>query len=167
MSAWPRRLGIVLALGFCLMPLLLAGEKKGETRKKEATAKPKLERFRGKVVPLADVVKKIGAQMDEDAAPYFLALVTADGKVYTLIKDDSSRLFYKDKTLLNRPMELAGRIVPGSGNLLHVTQARSIRNGKLCELYYWCDVCSIKSREKVICGCCGGPMELHEEPVEK
>ena len=42
-----------------------------------------------------------------------------------------------------------------------------LREGKLHEVYYWCDICSIRRGEKMTCECCGGPMELREEPLKK
>jgi rRNA maturation endonuclease Nob1 len=48
-----------------------------------------------------------------------------------------------------------------------VLQAHSLVKGQLHEVYYWCDICSIKRFEKKICECCGGPMERREEPVKK
>jgi hypothetical protein len=124
-----------------------------------------LEHFDGKVQPLADVVSRASGKLDADAAAS-LVLVADDGKVYSLIKDNGSRLFFKDPALLRRPVRLTGRLLPGS-QILEVRSAHSYVKGQLCEIYYWCDVCSIKRREKNICECCGGPMELHEDPVKK
>src|SRR5437867_3585658 len=150
-----RRLALCLALAFCVSPVLLAAARQEER-----------EMFTGKVVPLAGLVEKIGSQLDADAGPHWLALVTDDGKVYPLIKDGGSRLFFKDRALLNRPMRLTGRLLPGS-QLLQVIEVHSLRMGKLYEIYYWCNVCSIRRGEKNACECCGGPMELKEEPVGK
>jgi hypothetical protein len=95
-----------------------------------------------------------------------LALVTDDAKIYPLIKDDGSRMFFKDARLLNRPMRLTGRLFPDT-HLLQVLEVHSLRQGQLHELYYWCDVCAIRRNEKNACECCGGPMELREVPVGK
>jgi hypothetical protein len=122
--------------------------------------------IRGKVVPLAQLATRAGTQLDSDAAPHSLVLAGDDGKVYFLLKDGGSRLFYKDRELLNRPMRLTGRLLPGS-QILRVQAVHSIRKGELCEVYYWCDICSIKRGEKEICECCGGPMALREEPLKK
>ena len=124
------------------------------------------QQFKGKVVPLAGVVEKFGSKLDPDAAACFMVLIGEDGKVYTLIKDDGSRMFFKDSRLLNRPMRLTGRIVPGSG-LLQVVEVHSYKNGQLHDVYYWCDVCAIKRFEKKDCDCCGAPMDLRETPVVK
>lgn len=148
-----RRWAVCAGLTCCFAPLL-------------AAAPVKHQHFTGKVVPLADLVGKIGSKLDADAAPHWLALVTADGKVYPLIKDAGSRMFFKDKALLNRPMRLTGRLLPGS-QLLQVVEVQSLHKGVLHDVYYWCDICSIRRSEKNQCECCGGPMELREEPARK
>ncbi len=149
-----RRFGILVALAVASLPLLVKA------------ADEKVETFAGKVVPLADLVAKTGSRLDADAAPYWLALVTDDGKVYPLVKDGGSRLFFKDPVLLNRPMRLTGKLLPGS-QMLRVLSVRSVVKGELCEVYYWCDICTIRRGEKNICECCGGPMKLIEEPLKK
>jgi hypothetical protein len=155
----PRQVGVCLALALALSPFLRAADRK-------EAAEPRTEDFSGKVVPLAPLLEKFGARLDADAAPSWLALQADDGKVYPLIKDDSSRLFFADKRLLDRPMRLTGRLHAPS-QLLQVLAVHSIVKGQLCDVYYWCDVCSIRRGEKKICDCCGGPMELREEPVKK
>src|SRR5207253_2327384 len=111
-----------------------------------------------------DLVEKTGSRLDADAAPHWLALVTDDGQVYPLVKDGGARLFFKDPALLNRPMRITGKFVPGS-QVLRVTIVRSLKKGQPHDVFYWCDICAIKRSEKNICECCGGPMALVEEPV--
>jgi hypothetical protein len=154
-----RRPGIVLALALALSPFLLAAD---PPRDKEA----KLQTFTGKVVPLADLLGKFGAKLDADAAPAWLALVADDGKVYPLIKDDASRLFWKDAQLLNRPMRITGLLYPNS-QLLQVIEVHSLVKEQLHEVYYWCEICAIRRSEKKICDCCGQLMEFREEPLKK
>ena len=125
----------------------------------------KTEHFSGKVVPLSTIVEKFGGKLDADAAAQSLVLAGDNGTIYPLIKDDGSRMFFKDPELLNRPMRLTGRTLPKS-QLLQVVEVQSVRNGKLHNVFYWCDVCSIKRFEKKACDCCGGPMHLREDPVE-
>jgi hypothetical protein len=93
--SWLRRVGLLLVGALALAPLLVAAEKE------------KVEYFKGKVVPLADLVARDGSKLDADAAPSSLVLAGDDGKVYFLIKDNGSRLFYKDPVLLNKPMRLS------------------------------------------------------------
>ena|SRR5581483_2731319 len=153
-----RQLGVLVALVMGLAPILAGRAGQG--------AKPAdTQYFGGKVMPLAEVLARRGVKLDVDAAKHWMALVADDGKVYPLIKDPGSRMFFQDKTLLNRPMRLTGRLLPET-RLLQVVNVHSIKEGKLYEVYYWCDICTIKGYEKVICECCGGPMELREALVK-
>jgi hypothetical protein len=156
MSAAARRRGLAAACLFGLLPLAAAA----------GPGAPQAETYAGKVVRLADVVAKAGGKLDAEAAPHWLALAGDDGKLYPLVEDDGARLFFKDPDLLGRPVRLTGRLVPGS-TLLRVASVRAVRGGREYEVYYWCDVCSIRRGEKNVCECCGGPMVLREEPVKK
>ena len=93
-----------------------------------------------------------------------MALAGEDGKVYPLIKDEGARMFFKDRRLTGRPMRLTGRLVAGT-NLLQVVNVHSVRDGRLHEVFYWCDICAIRGYEQTQCGCCGDPMVLREVPV--
>lgn len=155
MKPWKTRLGIVVALTLIGMPYLVGAQ----------DAPLKTEFFKGKVVPLADLLAKQGAKLDADAAPHWLALVTDDNKVYPLVKDAGSRMFFKDAKLLNRPMRLTGKLVPGS-QILQVVNVHSYVKGKLHEVYYWCDICTIRREEAGICDCCGAPLEFREPPAK-
>jgi hypothetical protein len=134
---------------------------------KSAEPEAKSIQLDGKIVPLAGVLEKFGSRLDPEAAPHWLALVTNEGKVYPLIKDDGSRLFFADPHLQDRAMRVTGRLFQDT-HLLQVLAVNSLKNGQPHEIYYWCNVCSIRRNELLKkCDCCGGPMELKEEPVKK
>jgi hypothetical protein len=149
-----RRLGIVAALSIACVPLLRGVEPASRALQ-----------LKGKVIALADYLEKHGAKLDKDAAAHWHALQTDDGKLYPLVKDEGGRMFFKDARLLNRPMRLTGRLV-GDSAFFQVLQVHSYLNGQLHEVYYWCDVCTIKRFEKKDCECCGAPMELREVPLK-
>lgn len=151
-----KKLGIVLALVAGIVPALVRG----------GDSSFKTQDYKGKVVPLAVALEKYKTKLDPDAVPHSMVLVTEDDKIYPLVKDAGSRMFFKDKTLLDRPMRLTGRFIPGS-QLLQVVNVHSYRKGKLHEVYYWCDICTIRASEGGPCGCCGAPLELREVLVKK
>src|SRR5260370_3625603 len=152
------RLGICLALVLGLSPIFFG-------RAGDASKSFKTQDYKGKVVDLASVLAKQGVKLDGAAALHWLALVSDDGTVYPLIKDEGTRMFFQDPVLRNRNVRLTGRLV-GKTNLLQVVNVHSYRQGKLHEVYYWCDIWAIRGYEKLKCGCCGGPMELREVPVK-
>jgi hypothetical protein len=154
-----RRLGVCLALALGLCPFLVRASQV------QPRAADKTGVFIGNVVPLSGPLEKFGARLDPQAAPYWLALVTKEGKTYPLIADDGARLFYKDAALRNRPMRLTGRLFADT-HLLQVLGVQSYKNGRLHDVYYWCDICSIRRSAPGKCECCGGPMQLREVPVK-
>jgi hypothetical protein len=152
MRAILHRLGLLLAVGVAAAPCVA-----GRATEPKAV---KNAHFVGKVVPLADVRDKLDPPPDATHV-----LVADDGKIYPLVKDAGSRMFAKDKRLLNRPMRLTGRL-DAKSQTLQVLNVHSLKDGKLHEVYYWCDICTIKGFENTICDCCGAPMEFREVLVK-
>jgi len=159
MSRTKTRLGLCLALVFALLPLLA-----GQAQNPKAADKN--HSYKGNVVPLDKLLAKQDVKLDPDAVPYSLVLQTEDGKVYPLVKDAGARMFFKDPRLLNRPMRLTARPV-ANGSMLQVMNVQSYVKGKINEVYYWCDICTIRSYENGPCACCLAPVELREVPVKE
>ena len=119
--------------------------------------------FDGKVVPLAEALKKLGAKPDADTVG--VVLVTADGTVYALVKDDASRLLFLDKQLHTRDVRLTGRPLPGT-QMLKVEKVQTMKDGKVFDVDYWCENCQLAYPEPGKCMCCGGETALRERPVK-
>lgn len=159
MSRSKIRIALCIACAFALSPLLA-------TQAQNPKAADKNQSFKGNIVPLEKLLAKQDVKLDPDAAPYAMVLQTEDGKVYPLVKDAGARMFFKDERLLNRPMRLTARPV-ANGALLQVVNVHSDVKGQLCEVYYWCDICTIRSYENGPCACCLAPVELREVPVKE
>jgi hypothetical protein len=153
---WTRRQALSAGVALCAGTQVVAAPGK----------LPMPETYSGKVKPLAELVAQIGSKLDPDAAPHWLALVRDDGNIFPLIKDSGGRMFFVDKRLLNRPMRITGRLLPGT-QLLQVLEVQSLIKGVPHELYYWCDICTIRRNEKMFCECCGAMMDLKEVPLKK
>src|SRR4051794_17016378 len=67
--------------------------------------------LRGKVEPLADVLKSTSPDLKVDPEPMsgLVALICDDKTVVPLIPDEASRALFKDPRLRNRPVEIRGR----------------------------------------------------------
>ena len=122
----------------------------------------------GEVIRLADLLKKEEIQLDPEAAPFALALRTRDGKILPIVKTLGSRALFQDGRLLNRPVQVRGRIPAGPG-ILVIERFYTLKNGIPHEVYYWCETCAIRRDypDKGVCECCGGPMELREIPLPR
>ena len=131
------RLGLCIALAVGFSPLLLCHADSAPETIKTAY-------YKGKVVPLAGIMEKMGVKLDADAAPSWLALVGDDGKIYPLVKDDGCAHVLQGRPAPQSADALTGRLLPGS-QLLQVVEVHSYnQKHELQEVYYWCDICSIK-----------------------
>ena len=90
------------------------------------------------------------------------ALATVDGKTYPLIDDDRSRMFFEEPGLRGRSMRLTGRLEKGA---LRVTSVQSVVDGKVHDVYYWCDACELGYFRSGKCHCCGAKVKLLEVEV--
>lgn len=126
-------------------------------------AAPATQAIDGKVVPLADALKKLGVKPDADTTG--VALVTADGTVYTLVKDAKTRLLFMDKQLHNRDFRLTAKVLPNT-HVLSVEKVQTVKGGKVFDVDYWCDQCQLEANEPGPCKCCGGETVLRERAVK-
>ena len=88
------------------------------------------------------------------------------GAVYNFVSNRMSLALLTDTNLQSKHLVLKGR-TQSSTNLFEVTgNLRSIRDGKLCDLFYFCEICTIYGIEPGPCFCCREPVILVERPVK-
>ena len=135
----------------------------------QETEKPTAFEGRGKLVCLIEEMKE---KYKAQASPVHDHLtgfkVEADGKTryYTIYRNALSEALFTDKRFQEHELRLTGRVFP-STSILEVSQFQWYQDGKLHDVYYWCDICTIRGYQFTICDCCGGPMELREPLAEK
>lgn len=88
----------------------------------------------------------------------------ADGSYYTLLRTKLSEALFMDGRLRQKDLLLKGKVLPKT-QILDVTSIKSVRNGIVHDLYYYCDICAIESVSPAECACCQGPVELTERPL--
>ena len=88
---------------------------------------------------------------------------TKEGRTYVLQRGKFSEAIWLDERIRARELELRLRLSPKSP-AAEVLALRSVKDGVLQDLYYYCDVCVIKSVSPEPCYCCQGPVELVEKP---
>jgi hypothetical protein len=118
------------------------------------------EELRGRVVCLTESNQQPKANHD-----HVLGFKTADGKVYKLTKSRFSEALFTDKRLHEKELLLKGNLSEDKKSFDALT-IRSIKNGVVHDLYYYCEICAIESVSPDICGCCRMPVELIEKPLK-
>jgi hypothetical protein len=106
------------------------------------------------------VVRPAGTKEGADG----LALVTDGGTARPLVRDGVSEMLFQDARLRDRPVRLTAVSVSGSG-ALRVVRVQTVRDGEVCDVDYWCDVCQISLPHPGSCYCCGDEVVLRERPT--
>jgi hypothetical protein len=107
--------------------------------------------LRGKVVKLPGETNAIGFK-------------TEGGVLYPLVRNQKSEALFTDTNLATKTLIVKGRVQPGTRALEITGNLYSWRDGKQREIYYYCDICAIKTSEPGLCMCCREPMKLVEDP---
>ncbi|HXX92124.1 MAG TPA: hypothetical protein VEN81_00730 [Planctomycetota bacterium] len=87
-------------------------------------------------------------------------------RYYTLFRNAGSEALFVDRRFRDRELRLYGRVFPSS-SVLEVSRFQWYREGKLMDVYYWCEVCSIRGVDPGPCACCQAKVELRESPVQE
>ena len=90
---------------------------------------------------------------------------TTNGICYTLLRTKLSEALFADQRVREKELLLTGRVLPQT-QIFDVTAMKSVRNGVVYDLYYYCDICAIRTIAPGPCVCCQAPVELVEKPLE-
>src|SRR5262245_47381783 len=99
-----------------------------------------------------------------EASALECAFDAGEGKRYPLVRVVTSRALFEDANLRAKDLEVTGQLDRSGG--LEVIQIRSIKNGVLHDVYYWCETCHIRSPFGGDCWCCFQPFEFREVPLQ-
>ena len=117
--------------------------------------------FRGRVVCLPEETNRVSQTSQHE---HIYGFKTQDGVYYTLLRTKLSEALFLDERLRKKDLLLKGTVLPKT-QTLDVKHIKSIRNGVVHDLYYYCDVCAIDFVSPEECVCCRGPVELIEKPA--
>ena len=121
--------------------------------------------LRGRIVCLPEAMHEL---YHTDLAPnhdHLWGLKTSDGIFYTLLRTGLSEALFVDEHVRQKDLVLKGHVLPKT-QLFEMTGMKSVRNGVVFDLYYYCDVCDIKTLSPGPCMCCQGPVTLVEKPLK-
>jgi len=160
--------GLIIFGGFCVVQLLIGAgcrlHPSASSTGVPAGGGPREVHTRGVLVCLLEEMQKLHAVQVPPVHEHLSGVRAEDGRLYTLLKTSTSGFLFTDPRFRGRTLVLAGRTFPGTG-LLEVNRADWLKEGKQYEVYYWCEVCSIKGVDPGPCACCQGPVELRERPA--
>ncbi len=91
------------------------------------------------------------------------AFRTDGGKLLSLFRSITSEALFVDERLHERHLEVTAGLRDDKS--IEVFQIRSIVDGQLHDVHYWCDTCAIRANSPGPCWCCYQPFEFRETPI--
>lgn len=120
---------------------------------------------RGRVVCLAEEMHQLYEVELPTGHPHVYGFKTQDGKYFTLLRTKYSEALFVDAQVQKKELILKGRLFPKT-QVLEVSRMRSVKNGVVQDLFYYCTICAIEMISPGKCDCCQGPVELVEKPLD-
>ena len=121
--------------------------------------------LQGRVVCLPEEMHRIYQTDLPTNHEHLYGFKTTNGIYYTLLRTKLSEALFADARVRDKELLLTGNLLPKS-QIFDVTKMKSIRNGVVYDLYYYCDICAIRTIAPGPCVCCQAPVELVEKPLD-
>ncbi|HKV43003.1 MAG TPA: hypothetical protein VJX67_27665 [Blastocatellia bacterium] len=97
--------------------------------------------------------------------PGKFVLTTTDGTLYSFLSTDVMTAMFTDTRVRQRLLRITALEHPG--HQLEVDTVQSIKDGKLYDIYYYCDICNITEYAPGPCPCCRKELEFKETPASE
>ena len=123
---------------------------------------PALVVVRGRAVCLDSIGREGDSFLGCDGANQSFGFASKAGKLYKFLPGDVMTAMFTDIRVRQRELQVNARL--HSGYRLEVIKVQSIKEGKLYDIFYYCDVCNIKSYAPGLCPCCRNELEFKETP---
>ena len=152
---------IVTIVGFAIAGDKSAGVNPGDVKNKTEVKQVDL---RGRIVCLPEAMHDLYQTDLPTNHEHIYGFKTTDGTFYTLLRTKLSEALFVDEQVRKKELILRGHVLPRT-QIFEMTGMKSVRNGVVCDLYYYCDICVIKTLSPGPCMCCQGPVKLVEQPL--
>ena len=162
-----RKLLLATAMLFALIATAIAADENTRAKSEDARNKTALQvvDLRGRIVCLPEAMHELYGIDLPTNHQHIWGFKSTDGTFYTLLRTKLSEALFVDEQVRKKELILKGHVLPKT-QIFEMTDMKSVRNGVIYDLYYYCDVCSIKTLSPGPCMCCQGPVKLVEKRPE-
>ena len=121
--------------------------------------------LRGRVVCLAEEMHSVYDTHLPTNHEHLYGFKTTEGQYYTILRTKLSEAIFVDQRVRDRELILSVRVIPHSG-VIDVVTIKSVKDGVVHDLHYYCFICAIRTVDPAICLCCQEEVEFMEIPLE-
>ena len=118
---------------------------------------------RGRVICLDGSGRRLTAESECDLHKQKLGFAATDGKLFTFWPEDTLGAMLADPRVSKHLLQLSARL--HLNNQLETIRIQAVRESKLYDLYYFCNVCNITAYAPGPCPCCYQELEFIERPA--
>jgi hypothetical protein len=118
--------------------------------------------IRGRVVCLDERGSRTDALLGCGKQTTRFGLVDKDASLHVFDPADSSTAVFTDERVRARDLQVTARL--NANKQLELIKVQSIREGKLYDIYYFCEICNIRAYAPGPCPCCHNELEFRETP---
>ena len=86
----------------------------------------------------------------------------ANGDNTGVLPTDTMTAVFTDTRVRQRELQVTARL--RAGDQLEIIKVQSVKEGKLYDILYYCEVCSITAYTPGLCPCCRNELEFREKP---
>jgi hypothetical protein len=119
--------------------------------------------LRGHIVCLDAAGKRLDTLLGCNGPGVRYALSDRDGKLHDFSSTDASAAIFTDARVRQRELQVTAQAT--ARQQLEIIRVQSVRQGKLYDLYYFCELCNIRAYAPGLCPCCRNEMEFRETPA--
>jgi hypothetical protein len=152
---------LIISLLFAFAALPQANGPDG-ARQAEA-ARATLMVLRGHIVCFDGGGKRLDALLACNGPNVRYALTDNNGKLHDFSSADASAAIFSDARVRQRELQVTAQTT--AQEQLEIIRVQSLREGRLYDLYYFCELCNIRAYVPGLCPCCRNVMEFRETPA--
>jgi len=153
---------LIISLLFAFAALPQATGSSG-ARQSETAAQTTLMVLRGHIVWFDDSGKRLDTLLGCNGPNVRYALSDGNGKLHNFSSADASAAIFSDVRVRQRELQVTAQTT--AKGQLEIVRVQSLREGRLYDLYYFCELCNIRAYAPGLCPCCRNEMEFREAPA--
>ena|SRR5689334_16593808 len=116
--------------------------------------------LRGHIVCFDSAGKQLDGLFGCNGPNVRYALSDKEDKLHDFSSLDASTAIFTDPRVRQRDLQVTAKVT--AKHQLEIIRVQSIREGKLYDLYYFCELCNIRAYAPGLCPCCRNEMEFRE-----
>jgi len=117
---------------------------------------------RGHAVCLDSLGRDAESLLGCTEANHHFGFETKSGKLYKFLSSDPMTPIFTDSRVRQRELQISARL--HAGDQLEIIKVQSVKEGKLYDVFYFCEVCNITAYVPGLCPCCRAELEFRETP---